>query len=221
MTKKIAKAADFITAFILTIVIGCSIFETDTFALSAYNAKAAVAYAQKWSKSYNDKQYKRIDDDCTNFVSQCVVAGKGGMINPKKLSLTTKGWIKGWMCTSDSNSWYNQKYSYQKVGIKRTVSCFSQSFTFVDKFYNFWKAHGATVYGPYTDWSKNSSFQKKLKLGDIVQMKDSYGWHHSMIVTAGSAGNWRYCAHTDSAKDKLFTSIPKKRGRAFRIIRIK
>lgn len=45
--------------------------------VSTYNRQKAVAYAQKWALSNNPKFY-HFDDiggDCTNFVSQCLLAG--------------------------------------------------------------------------------------------------------------------------------------------------
>lgn len=39
-----------------------------------YNREAAVQYAEMWWDSYNPA-YPKFDDDCTNFVSQCLRAG--------------------------------------------------------------------------------------------------------------------------------------------------
>ena len=34
-----------------------------------------MKYAEKWYNGYNTKQYYKAGKDCTNFVSQCMVAG--------------------------------------------------------------------------------------------------------------------------------------------------
>lgn len=45
-----------------------------------YNFLAAVSYAQKWANSYNPAYRNWGSNDCTNFVSQCVVAGGKYMV---------------------------------------------------------------------------------------------------------------------------------------------
>lgn len=54
-----------------------------------YQRENAVAYAQKWALSSNPKFYHfgGIGGDCTNFISQCLLAG-GGKMNFDKYS----GW---------------------------------------------------------------------------------------------------------------------------------
>lgn len=188
---------------------------------SGYSVSKSVSYAQKWANGFNDSQYKRINDDCTNFVSQCIAAGGKNFINPKKLNISATDWLKGYKCTTESHRWYNKKYTYKKLGIKKGVFCYSSSFTFVEDFYNFWrKQRCCSTYGTYTDCTKNSAFQKMLKKGDIIQMYDKgIGWHHSMIITSGRSGDWNYCAHTVPAKDQPLKNINKK-NRSFRVIRI-
>lgn len=44
-------------------------------AYSGYNATAAVSYALKWALSRNPSYKDYGDNDCTNFVSQCVYTG--------------------------------------------------------------------------------------------------------------------------------------------------
>lgn len=49
--------------------------------LTAYNRRAAVAYAHRWAFQRNPKyyDYEEIGGDCTNFASQCLYAGAGVM----------------------------------------------------------------------------------------------------------------------------------------------
>jgi hypothetical protein len=44
-----------------------------------YNRKKAVAYAHKWALRYNPAYYNfsGIGGDCSNFASQCILAGAG------------------------------------------------------------------------------------------------------------------------------------------------
>lgn len=50
--------------------------------IKTYNRKAALDYAAKWSLSRNPAYYdfSDIGGDCTNFISQCLLAG-GGVMN--------------------------------------------------------------------------------------------------------------------------------------------
>lgn len=43
-----------------------------------YNRLEAVRYAERWWNSFNP-EYRRFEDDCTNYISQCLRAGGGPM----------------------------------------------------------------------------------------------------------------------------------------------
>jgi len=73
-----------------------------------YDRQAAVRYADKWWDSYNPT-YPHFEDDCTNYISQCLRAGGAPMWGyPNK----EKGWWIGggtWSLswsTSHSLRWY-------------------------------------------------------------------------------------------------------------------
>lgn len=82
-----------------------------------YNRFLAVGYAKKWALSHNPNFYNfgRIGGDCTNFVSQCLLAG-GALMNYEK--------IKGWFYISANNrsaSWtdveFFEKFLTKNIGI--------------------------------------------------------------------------------------------------------
>jgi hypothetical protein len=60
-----------------------------------YNRLEAVRYAERWWNSYNPN-YKKFENDCTNYISQCLHAGGAPMTGYPNRS---KGW---WM---RSNNW--------------------------------------------------------------------------------------------------------------------
>uniref|UniRef100_UPI00047869BD amidase domain-containing protein n=1 Tax=Alkalihalobacterium bogoriense TaxID=246272 RepID=UPI00047869BD len=64
-----------------------------------YDRQAAVKYAERWWNDYNP-QYKKFNDNCTNFISQCLRAGGVPMTGYPNRS-------KGWWYRSDnwSFSW--------------------------------------------------------------------------------------------------------------------
>jgi len=51
---------------------------------SAYNRPAAVAYARRWALSRNPAfaDFSNLGGDCTNFISQCLLAGGAPMRHP-------------------------------------------------------------------------------------------------------------------------------------------
>ena len=53
-----------------------------------YNRQQAVAYAEKWWNDYNPA-YRKMEEDCTNFISQCLRAGGAPMTN---IGQKDKGW---------------------------------------------------------------------------------------------------------------------------------
>ena len=63
-------------------------FDTDERIPFQYNRLQAVKYAERWWSEYNPA-YKKFENDCTNFISQCLRAGGGPMRGrPNR----TKGW---------------------------------------------------------------------------------------------------------------------------------
>lgn len=71
-----------------------------------YNREGAVAYAKKWAlgKNPNYFHFGGIGGDCTNFISQCLLAGGGNMNFDK---------YYGWFYVDKDNrspSWTSVKY---------------------------------------------------------------------------------------------------------------
>lgn len=58
----------------------------------AYDRAAAVAYAERWWNGYNPR-FRRFADDCTNFISQCLLAGGAPM---RDTGSRATGWWYRW-----------------------------------------------------------------------------------------------------------------------------
>lgn len=74
--------------------------------IKQYDRQSAVLYAQKWALKHNPEFYYfgGIGGDCTNFISQCLLAG-GGIMN--------FDYIKGWYYISQADrspSWTSVGY---------------------------------------------------------------------------------------------------------------
>lgn len=123
-----------------------------------YDRISAVQYAMKWALSRNPeyKDYEDLGGDCTNFISQCMHAGKIPMDNIGKNIITQ--WY-----------WYSDK--------ERTPSWTGAQF-----FYNYFlnnNKEGTSNFGAYASYTDYYN----LELGDLVQLIDGERAYHTMIVT--------------------------------------
>ena len=226
-----------VIACFLWIFLFCSVIVDYSYA--SYSPGKAVNYAlnntvdsgvkqdpkTKHNKGWRNPNYYSSGHDCTNFVSQCVVAGGKSFTKPKKLNLSAKGWVKGAMYTDTTSRWYNKSYTYKNGPLKRKIFCYSTSFNQVGKFYKKWEKYSTgKLYkksGKKAAIAKNSELQNELKYGDIIQAANGDGWYHSMIVTGGSKGNWSVTYHSTDTKNQALASRPFSSDTMFRIIRIK
>lgn len=67
----------------------------------SYDREKAVAYAERWWNDYNP-QFKKFDVDCTNYVSQCLLAGGAPM---KYAYDRAQGWWYRYQPVNWSYSW--------------------------------------------------------------------------------------------------------------------
>ena len=76
--------------------------------MSFYNRKLAVEYARKWALSRNPDYYNydKIGGDCTNFISQCIYAGK------REMNYRGYGWYYN-DANNKSASWTGVEYLYK------------------------------------------------------------------------------------------------------------
>ncbi len=125
-------------------------------AYAAYNGIAAVKYAETWWNGYNTSQYYKADKDCTNFVSQCLVAG-GQKPSAKLPSYYDTGYWR-----PHSATWENATY-WRKYWKDKTTRC------------------GRTI--GTNKLAINNDLYSMLGLGDVIQWGySSSDIHHSQLV---------------------------------------
>ena len=124
-------------------------------------------------------------------------------------------------------------YTYDALGGEYTSLGYISSYTGqYDLYSHFFNVFHFLVISKVSDfasyWKKQSCaevitrktfkhIQELIHKGDIVQYKTSKGWHHSVIITAGKKGNWKYCGHSNSRYDEPLSSL--KGQKRYRIIR--
>ena len=172
---------------------------------SAYSKSKAVAYAKKYSTNRN-ANFRNFGSNCTNFVSQAVNAGGKSMTDPGKLSSKPEANVT-------SKYWYNKWIDVGAGTAYRKEPRYSTGWTGVIDFHGYWKSKGAIV----KNYSTMSSLQNNVQLGDIVQLYSSKGWYHSIIITGGSKGNWKYCANSKNRTDYPLSEAT---ASSYRVIRI-
>ena len=120
-----------------------------------YNRLAAVRYADLWWNSYNPA-YRHFDDDCTNYISQCLHAGG---IPMKDTGNRSSGW---WYRGGDSPS-----------------AVWSYSWTVATSFR--WMLENGN---PIRTEKRESPYE--LTIGDIIcyDFEGDGRWNHSTIIVA-------------------------------------
>jgi hypothetical protein len=159
-----------------------------------YSRSAAAAYARTWAMTDNPA-YGRIEpNDCTNFVSQALLAG---------------GWkMAGGSCDDrkDNTAWWFKPMDCRWVGGRPWTTQVKASFTWggAQNLYWFMKesGRGADVSDPMD-----------LEIGDVLQMDMGPGHYnagrigHSMIVTDKSATDLFLSYHEDHHLDEPWSAI--------------
>lgn len=147
-------------------------------ATKQYDRGRAVEYAKKWALSRNDLFYDFTGGggNCTNFASQCVLAGSLVM-NPTE--------IFGWYYVSIDNR--------------------APAWTGVEEFYNFMCGLGDFApknerVGPFCTEVE----RERAEVGDVVQLANPMGeFYHSLVVSGFSEdGDILVCAQSNDALDR-------------------
>lgn len=196
---------------------GVTFYSTDALMRASsyadYTPSAAASYAVRYAKSPNSSQYKTLDSDCTNFVSQAIAVG--GVYSYINTNFTqTPGLFKDWVCEDNPNAWYMVKKTKSSGS---TYWAYSKTWAFVDSFRSFQTNHAArgsnTFHGtlsggtPNTTANVNTNFEYKLRKNAAVGQVWQLDGHHSIIITAVTQKSngynyvW-YSAHSNAAENE-------------------
>jgi len=142
-----------------------------------YNRERAVEYARTWALRRNPLfiDFTGIGGNCTNFVSQCVLAGSCTMNYTPDF---------GWYYASPEDrapAWSSVEYFYDFMTGQR----------------NFPEKNGGV--GPFAAEVARESAQ----IGDAVQYATADGdWYHTVIISEIRDGEIYVCAQSDNALDR-------------------
>lgn len=146
----------------------------------------AKAYAKKHYKNRNSSYKNFGSNDCTNFVSQILVAAD----NNKNNQSFPSNWKKQKDIYGTSKYWY-----HKKDGKKFKVTT---SFIRVPDFYTYWAMNKREF--AKKDWKKAISY---ATAGDLVQYKDkSRGWYHTSFIYKKDKNNLYVSQHSSDALER-------------------
>lgn len=145
-----------------------------------YNRENAVLYAKTWATGRNPlfPDFTGRGGDCTNFVSQCLLAGSCTMDYRSPF---------GWFYLSEGErapSWAGVEYLYDYL-----VGAGDYSPT-------------AERSGPYGREVR----MRQAVLGDVVQLARDGDYYHTLLVTGFERNDILVSAHADDALDRRLSS---------------
>ena len=143
-----------------------------------YDRRRAVEYAKRWALSRNPLfiDFTGQGGNCTNFVSQCLLAGCGVM-NPTP----TYGW-----------------YYFSPTDRAPAWSGVDELYKFLIGIPEFSEANGGT--GPYATDVRNSG---QIMMGDVIQLQNADGdFYHTLIISGFTDSDILICAQSNDALDR-------------------
>ncbi len=149
-----------------------------------YDRELAVQYAKQWALSRNPlfTDFTGRGGNCTNFVSQCLLAG--GSV----------------MDFTPTFGWYY-----------RSVNDRAPAWTGVDFLYDFLTDSGdfgamPNKQGPY---GEIATTRRQVELGDVIQLADENGsFYHTLIISGFTSNDILVCAQSDNALDRPLSTYP-------------
>ncbi len=146
-----------------------------------YDRERAVTYAETWALRRNPLflNFAGRGGDCTNFTSQCLLAGS---------------------CTMDFTPDFGWYY--------RNVNDRAPAWTSVAFFYDFLTGNPVFAsenqgIGPYGREVR----VREVELGDFIQLADDAGdYYHTLIITGFEPNDILICAHTDDSLNRRLST---------------
>ena len=149
----------------------------------AYQPQLATIYGITFGSQKENGIFKRMNADCTNFISQCVWAGYGGiegysLTNPTDIEQLKKLVIKNYRQTF---KWFGRNYD-------SAYSVASTAFIQVEGFWNYMiynKENGPKAVG-YNNGKHWSELTELIEQGDVLQFfhADINRYAHSVMIVS-------------------------------------
>lgn len=166
-----------------------------------YNVKEAISYARKYALE-NNAEYPLFEQNCTNFVSQCLVAGGIGIQGEISVSDSKRLKVSG-----DDSAWFSTSALSKKDG--RMHYSTSSNFINTDNFLAYFtekRGYELSVYDNTYD-GKLACYQE-IASGDVMVLYNKAGEvAHIGLITGIGNMNAYFCANTNSQLDYCVFNI--------------
>lgn len=149
--------------------------------IKPYNRERAVEYAMRWALDRNPLfiDFTGIGGNCTNFVSQCVLAGS---------------------CTMN----YTPDFGWYYVSAEDRAPAWSS----VDYFYDFMVGtpEFASQNGGIGPFAREVP-REEAEIGDVIQYANADGdWYHTVLICGFDGEEILVCAQSDNARNRPLSS---------------
>ncbi len=161
-----------------------------------YDVDKAVQYATTYALEHNP-EYPMFEQNCTNFVSQCLVAGGIAMNGGDECSYDRR-----YVIGDDEQDWYSfRSKQKQEDGFFHysTTSNFINTNAFIDYFTKV-KGYELSIYK--NDYQGKLACHKEMASGDVLIFFGENGEVvHLGLVTGIGQSNAYYCSNTNNRRD--------------------
>ena len=160
-----------------------------------YDAKAAIAYAMDYALAHNP-EYPLFENNCTNFVSQCLVAGGIPMQSSGKVSESKK-----YNLSRGKKKWYSKYVISEKTGRRHYAT--TQNFINTDAFLVYFTQQLGYGYSTYENtYDGQTECLKDMASGDVLILYDEKGdVAHIGLITGIGQWNAYYCSNTSDRRN--------------------
>jgi len=162
-----------------------------------YDRQAAATYARRYASAPNPAFAQITGNDCTNFVSQALLAGGWPMIGGSAWDSTDNGaWWYGKLQKKDYEGNVSELVDKLEVGLR-----LRQPTDLDERYRNSQTWSGADHFGKFLRVSHRATKvdgPDRLQPGDVMQLMNisKQEFHHTMIVIARVGGDLQYAQHS-------------------------
>ncbi|MGN0155430.1 MAG: amidase domain-containing protein [Lachnospiraceae bacterium] len=160
-----------------------------------YDVLKAVDYARTYAFESNPA-YGQFEQNCTNFVSQCLVAGGISMKGEPEISEK-----KRWNVSGKETEWYSGSEQCDKDGL--THYSMSESFIKTDAFFKYFTEERGYTFTKYDNNREgNLKCYQEMAAGDVLVLYNEDGTvAHLGLVSGIGEMNAYYCGNTAERRD--------------------
>lgn len=160
-----------------------------------YDVEKAVTYARKYALEANP-QYPMFEQNCTNFVSQCLV--EGGIIEE---GLDEVSDSERYVISDGSSDWFSESALDEETGRMYYSTC--SNFINTDKFIEYFTEERGYKFSIYNnDYDGKVRCYNEIKAGDVFIFYDEDNTvAHIGLITGIGDMNVYYCGNSNAKKD--------------------